>query len=148
MSVVFTETTCGKCRKVVKEEGVGFDGLPRGWGQINLSIYQGEGVVRQHIVLDLCPSCTRETLKFLGVPRKRTRRAPGTKGAGTGPPSASLETISKVSIAQGSIVEVDACAWATGLHQHRIEGEDDVCLAPAEQWRLPDEKPQPWLVVV
>ena len=37
----------------------------------------------------------------------------------------------------GELKDVDGCLWVTGNHQHREDGNQEVCLAPEEQWRKP-----------
>ena len=39
------------------------------------SVYGKDDSLKQRTELDICPKCTIETMKFLGVPRKRTRKA-------------------------------------------------------------------------
>ena len=45
---------------------------PDGWAVVDISVL---GSAVQLVTLDLCPPCTRGLLEFLGVPRKRTRKA-------------------------------------------------------------------------
>jgi len=166
MSVdVVTEATCNKCEKVVKEKGGGYS-LPGGWGTLTLIVPSESGDIKQRVKLDLCPSCVGDTLKFLGVPRKRTRKAkiiepttveiaPGLlmTSSGTEQPERKRGRPRKVPSAYftepepafdgvtpepvSTIEDVVECSWATGPHQHGIEGGDVVCLAPPEQLRKP-----------
>ena len=85
-STVFTETTCQKCGKVDRREGV-YDRVPPSWIEGELSIMDweepwsegmtglGEVRTKQDIDIDaLCVACGDKLLALLGVKRKRQRR--------------------------------------------------------------------------
>ena len=43
----------------------------------------------------------------------------------------------EIATPRGVLVDVAECLWAAGLHQHRVEGDQEICLAPKEQWKKP-----------
>ena len=81
-SELFTETTCSKCKKVVRTKGTDAFGepcpSPGGWGELELAVRDSSRMskaIKQLELLDLCPACVSAMLEFLGVLRKRQRKA-------------------------------------------------------------------------